>query len=272
MRNNVEAFSQESLQDYLECPRRFQLRYLLGIRDPAPLAEPPADADRALARGVAFHRLVRQHCLGLPPERITATIDDAELMRWWQAYLTHHPVDLRLPHFPEINLSATLNGHRLLARYDLLVVAEDRVIIFDWKTSAQRPPDHALRRRMQTIVYPYVLVRAGAAFHQGIPLRPEQIEMRYWFAQFPDQPAIFSYSAAQMEEDERFLAALIDEIDSRDPASSWPLTDEIKRCSWCAYRALCDRGEAGMVEEMETEAWEEDLSLSWDQVAEIDLY
>ncbi|MCP4541151.1 MAG: PD-(D/E)XK nuclease family protein, partial [Chloroflexi bacterium] len=58
-------FSQASLQDYVDCPRRFQLRYVLRVAWPAPEAEPVLENERYLQQGAAFHRLVHQHALGL---------------------------------------------------------------------------------------------------------------------------------------------------------------------------------------------------------------
>ena len=41
------AFSQSSLQDYMDCPRRFQLRYLDRLIYPAAESEPAPVADQA---------------------------------------------------------------------------------------------------------------------------------------------------------------------------------------------------------------------------------
>jgi hypothetical protein len=40
-------FSQTSLQDFSDCQRRFQLRYLQEQDWPAPVAEPMAEMERA---------------------------------------------------------------------------------------------------------------------------------------------------------------------------------------------------------------------------------
>ena len=79
-------FSQGSLQDYVDCPRRFQLRYLLRVAWPALEAEPALENERHLRQGAAFHRLVHQHVLGLPPERLSRTVTDEAVRRWWRNY------------------------------------------------------------------------------------------------------------------------------------------------------------------------------------------
>jgi len=65
-------FNQAILQDAVECRRRFQLRYLLELAWPAPVAEPAEEYEAHARAGEAFHRLIHQHQLGLPVERLTA--------------------------------------------------------------------------------------------------------------------------------------------------------------------------------------------------------
>ena len=63
-------FSQGKLQDYVDCPRRFQLRYVLMQPWPALVVEPPDEAELQMRRGSDFHRLAQQQALGLEPERL----------------------------------------------------------------------------------------------------------------------------------------------------------------------------------------------------------
>jgi len=240
-------FSQASLQDAVECRRRFQLRYLLELAWPAPAAE-PADAYEAHVRdGEAFHRLIHQHQLGLPVERLTAQAnaeDEGRLATWWANYLAAAPADLPGQRYPEYSLSAPLAGHRLIAKYDLIAVEPGRrAVIVDWKTSQHRPSSAWLAARLQTRVYRYLLAAAGAALNGGQPLAAEQIEMIYWFAEHPDRPERLRYNRTQYEADGRYLASLIAEIaQARD--DDFPLTDDVTRCRFCSYRSLCDRGVA----------------------------
>ena len=156
-------FSQGSLQDYVDCPRRFQLRYLLRLAWPAVEAEPALENERHLQQGAAFHRLAHQHILGLSPERLSSMVTDEDLSRWWRNYLNSAPADLAGLRYPEVALSAPVSGHRLVAKYDLIVVGPgQRSTILDWKTSRKRPRRKWLAKSLQTRVYPYLLVRAGS--------------------------------------------------------------------------------------------------------------
>jgi len=278
-------FTQGSLQDYADCPRRFQLRYLLGVAWPAVEAEPVLENEEHLRQGVAFHRLVHQHLLGIPRERLSLTVTNEDLRRWWQNYLDKGPADLPASRYPEVVLSAPVSGYRLVAKYDLIAVdsgrpadlAEpsgqglSRAVIVDWKTSLRRPSREWLGHRLQTRVYPYVLMCAGAHLNDGQPLEPKQVEMLYWFANFPTQPEHFAYDASQHEADRAYLASLIEEIESLED-EDFALTTDERHCRFCTYRSFCRRGvRAGMFGEAEDESeWDVDLGLEFEQIAEIE--
>lgn len=267
-------FSQGSLQDYVDCPRRFQLRYVERLAWPAIEAEPALENEHHLQQGAAFHRLIHQHVLGISPERLSSTVIDEDLRRWWHNYLEGRPSDLPPSRYPEVLLSTPVSGYRLVAKYDLVAVnAGYRAIIVDWKTSRKRSQRKWLAERLQTRVYPYLLVQGGSHLNAGQPLRPEQVEMVYWFANFPMAPERFAYDAVQYEVDEVYLTSLIEEIDGMGDRD-FPLTTQERRCRYCRYRSLCQRGiRAGPLDEVEEEAELDDkfgFTFDFEQVAEIE--
>lgn len=240
------VFSQGSLQDYVDCPRRFQLRYRLDQPWPALETQPQLDFEHYQELGQQFHRIVQRHYAGLPADRISAGIEDPVLRQWWQAFLTSPPRDLPQDVVvAEQVLAATLAGYRLMARYDLLALAHDGpAVIVDWKTGRRPMARDRLSTRLQSWVYPFVLVAAGADLGVG-PIVPERVRMVYWFANDPQHPVTLTYSARQHEAHRRYLTALMQEISERTDAV-WPLTPNAQHCRFCTYRSLCDRGvEAG---------------------------
>lgn len=283
-------FSQASLQDYVECRRRFQLRYLLRQAWPALEAEPALENERRLQMGGAFHHLVQQHLLGLPVERLSSMVaarKDAgeEVKRWWSNYLQfgqdlaglREAPDLQV--YPETGLSAPFQNYGLVAKYDLIAITtEGRAIIFDWKTSRKRPGRKRLASRLQTRLYPYLLVRAGAHLNRGTDFQPDQIEMIYWYPEFPNEPERFPYSVAGYQEDGDYLASLVAEIEGLQE-DEYYLTTHVERCRFCTYRSLCERGvKAGTLEEMEArldydedgEGLSADFDLDFEQIAEVE--
>jgi hypothetical protein len=175
----------------------------------------------------------------------------------------------------------------------------EKAIILEWKTSRKRPQRKWLAKRLQTRVYPYLLVRAGAHLLEigdwGLEIgdwgafQPERVEMIYWFANFPKDPIRLPYNAAQCEADGDYLASLIEEIKelALSPVLSpveglpkglgddaFPLTTQERHCRYCPYRSLCQRGvRAGSFDEMEDEPKRGDdfeIALDFEQIAEIE--
>jgi CRISPR/Cas system-associated exonuclease Cas4 (RecB family) len=281
-------FSQGSLQDYVDCPRRFQLRYVLQLAWPAQEVEPALENELHMRQGAAFHRLVHRYALGIPAEDLSRAIQEPDLRRWWHNYLERGPQELPETHYPEVLLSAPLGDYRLVARYDLVAVdAGQRVVILDWKTSRKRTKREVLAERLQTKVYPYLLVRAGVHLNGDQTIAPEQVEMIYWFADYPEEPARFGYDTAQYEAEEAYLTSLVEEIAELALSLSnglgdedFPLTVQERRCKFCPYRSLCQRGvRAGTLDEVLDEALDAiiedeadasgDFDIDFEQIAEI---
>ena len=279
-------FSQSSLQDYSDCRRRFQLRYLYRFAWPAAESEPAMENERFIQRGAFFHRLAQQYFVGVPVERLSASVHEDELRLWWQNFLDFcaqpngwiHAALAKPRHSgearslqPEISLSAALGNYRLAAKYDLIVSTGDGGFkIYDWKTSTRSPQRKWLIERMQTRVYPYLLVRAGSVLNQGAPVDPAGVEMIYWYAASPDQPIHFPYSAAQYEQDHSFLLDWVEEIAALAP-EQYPRTSDERRCAYCAYRSLCERGaQAGWLDEGIDDRDSDDVLIDFEQIAEIE--
>ena len=100
--------------------------------------------------------------------------------------------------------------------------------------------------------------------------------MVYWFAVDPGHPEILLYDANQWDVDGRYLAGLAADI-AASGDDDFPKTDDVRRCRFCAYRSLCNRGvEAGMLSEDGAEEMDEpepefdwERGLDFEQIAEI---
>lgn len=271
-------FSQSSLQDYLECPRRFELRYLKRLQWPAIKSEPVLEHERRILLGERFHHTVHQSILGVPPEMLEASLDEPELAAWWGHFVRSALVEsLPEKRLPEKTVTAFWEGFHFIAKYDLLAIEPGkRAVIVDWKTSVKRQPSALLQNSVQSRLYPFLLVLAGGFLNDGQPVEPEQVEMIYWFANFPEQPEHFRYSEERYQADREFLRSVTGQI-AQTPEGMFLLTDDVRKCRFCNYRSLCDRGEkAGSLAEL---AEEEDESgpdagrgiddIDFDQIGEI---
>ncbi|HNR00966.1 MAG TPA: PD-(D/E)XK nuclease family protein [Anaerolineaceae bacterium] len=235
------SFSQYNLQDYVDCKFRFLLKHIHQLAWPAIESEPLLLQEARMELGQQFHRLIQQYFIGVEPGVLSNSIQTSELADWWQAFLS-----LKINEQPgttqaEKMLSVSLNGHRLVAKFDLLLQrSSSSYTIYDWKTSTQAPSIRHLQGRLQSRVYPLVLwlsVTNSVTPPQNLP----EIEMVYWFPAFPEVSLRFEYTHSNYEQDLDYLTHLIDEIQEMKE-EDFTRTTDVKRCAYCQYRSLCDRG------------------------------
>jgi hypothetical protein len=251
-------YSAHSLQAYVDCPRQFELNYLDQLKWPAVEQEPLLESERHMADGRRFHEMVHRDTLGLTI--VTPTEAGSEdVARWWENYLAQRPARSPGRRFAEKRLVGSVMGQTLVAMCDLVVMDEDseggrcKARIYDWKTWRRRHSREWLLSRLQTRVYPYLLVQSGAALK--VDLEPDDVEMVYWYAEYPeDGGERFAYSEMQYAEDESYLSGLIEEITGRQ-SEGFELTTDERRCTYCVYRSFCGRGDvAGQADDGEDES------------------
>lgn len=262
------VFSQSALEAYRDCPRRFQLRFLNQLQWPGLETEDALEHEAQMERGEEFHKLLHMHALGVSSMAIEGTIRDVEIRSWWEKYLGWQKENLPGPRWAEINLTMPIGQSLLTAKYDVIAKrANGGFLIVDWK-SGRVEAKSRLARRLQTSVYPLVLARAGESLNNGVPIPPEQIQMIYWFAQ-TGETVEFDTSSEQIAETETRLIATVDEIAAR---FEFPMTNDERRCRFCVYRSLCERGrEAAAMDESSDNEVDDDESpdINLDDIDEI---
>ena len=262
------TFSQSSLQDYSDCERRFFLRYIEKLTWPAVESEPVLENELRQMEGQIFHRLVQQHWLGLPVDRLTRMANTPTLSQWWDNFLNYN-FDLGLYKvFPELNLNSQVGKHRLTAKYDLVAIGDGKLLIFDWKTYNKKPREEWMAITYQTRVYRSLLVQAGGHLISNGSVKPEMVEMVYWLANFPTQPIRFPYNTSQSNRDWQHLDVMISRIDAQE---EFPMTADDNKCKYCPYRSYCDRGISAAKYDDEYEPLLEMSDITLDNIPEIEI-
>lgn len=270
-------FTQGNLQDYVDCPYRFMMRYVRKVKWPAPVVGDMIEFEKRGQTGARFHRLLQQYLVGLPEARLTefaAADPNPQLNQWWENFLDHIPNLLTGEINVESVFSTNLKGQRLVAKYDLVMVDEDHEItIFDWKTSERQIRKEWLADRVQTHLYRYILVHAGEILTPGKMIKPEQVRMHYWFAPNPGAFVTFPYSETAYQKDQDFFTGLISEILTTEEDQFFR-TDDTRHCRYCVYRSHCDRGiEAGDLSDFDDFGMDfdaPDQGLEFDEIQEIE--
>lgn len=238
-------FTQQNLQNFKDCSYRFYLKEILKLEWPAVDSEPIRDQEELMKLGTRFHLLCQQFFSGIPVDVLTDQITQSDLSMWW-----HNFLQLGIPYSQKYNkaekmISIPFLGYRLGAKYDLLAFGEDdRIQIYDWKTSHHQPKRQTQLARMQSKVYPLVIALSDPSINK----KPESIDMIYWYPEFPGTPIQFTYSQPQMDQDLTELELVVKEILDMDESGFTKTIDE-KTCKFCRYRSLCDRGTTAGVQE-----------------------
>ncbi len=252
-------FSQNNLQNYVDCKRRFFFKEIMQLQWPALESEPTRVQEERTALGAEFHLICNQYFCGVPETEIRESIESPEILFWWNAF-----VGLGLqpaPHLqPEKAITVPFLNYRLTVHYDLLITNQNnRFLIYDWKTNLIQPQRAPLGKRMQTLIYPMVL-QIFCETSDSKNTKPENIEMIYWYPAFPEHPIKFGYDQITYLRQKSELELLISEI-MQNEKEDFSLTEKLTHCKFCQYRSFCNRGEkAGVFSEESNDFSITDLS------------
>ena len=241
-------YSQLALSIYQSCQLRFRRRYLDGLYWPRPISE-------QVELGRDFHLVSNRYFASGQQERY-----GGDLGVWLEALYRFRPLAPGLVFLPEQELRLKDGPVRLVAKYDLVVLAPGRVVIYDWKTDRRRLSGKSCENTLQTLVYRYLMVRAGDGYW-GRPITPADVAMIYWNPRYPEGAVTLQYDERRFRQDEEWLREAIAEIDGKD-RDGFPATTDERVCQACEYSPIC-RG-ASSVEPEEDDY--DDLSLSWDDI------
>ena len=168
---------------------------------------------------------------------------------------------------PEFKVVVPFEGFSLIGQFDLLVRTPDhQMVIYDWKTTSAKPNILAMRRGIQSRLYPLLISIVGQENVSKYSCTPDEIIMVYWFPDYPENTININYSNFQFQEDTAYFKSLLNEIVATE-RGNYLMTPDEKHCLYCQYRSLCNRGESSGYWKQD----EESTYLDLDSSVEIDL-
>jgi CRISPR/Cas system-associated exonuclease Cas4 (RecB family) len=230
------------LETFVICQRRFQLRYLESVPWPITSHKPAPEEARRL--GEKFHQMLHRHFLGLQ-KPVTADLEP-ELARWWRAFLGWEPSLPAGGRLPEFTLTVPVGSHFISGRMDLVVITNDSIHIYDWKTGMRVSPKEQLWTDMQTRLYLTLAVEGAEAI--GSSVDPDEVSLTYWYSTKRPTAVTLDYDDERHRQFWQGFREVVDQIDSMLSVSGkWTLTEDLLHCRRCAYQIICER-EAGSPE------------------------
>jgi CRISPR/Cas system-associated exonuclease Cas4 (RecB family) len=267
--------NQSNLQDFLDCPRRFQLKVIDGLSWPAAFSEPIEKFEKATQLGNKFHLICQQFFSGVEPVLLENSIADPELQVMWDNFLPYGESLLQYRLYPEPLLRISFQDHKLIAKFDLIVkINSEQYLIIDWKTAANKSPRAQLEKRLQTHLYPFIFSQAGSDLFPEISILPEFIELHYWYPLTSEHEEVFPYSDEKHAKVKLDLEQIINKINSSiSEGTEFHLTDDKTACQYCVFRSICTRGSKAGLFENSPSIEQEDLTnvqFDMDQVSEVE--
>jgi len=252
-------FSQYALATYDTCALKFRFRYIDGLYWPSTWAGDPEQLE-AIEQGELFHLAARRYYSGIPVGHLEEPVKS-----WFQELKRFRPRDSRAVFLPEQEIRMDTDGLKLLVKLDLLMVLPDgRGVIYDWKTTPHRPKASFFARSLQTIVYRYVLRRAGSKYSPKGGFSSRDISVIYWNPRYPAEVDPLGYSEEDFQRDEKILRQMIGEIKAK-PYEEFYATSDIKKCAYCVYAPICH---GTRVNYRQLEELEDELDLDWESIDE----
>lgn len=217
-------YTQSSLRDFLTCPYKYKLKYIDGIywfQD---------EVQNSFDLGSDFHTIAERYFLGLD----NSYIEDENMKLWMNELKKHFLKKSRILYLPEYEIRYSELGLNMLARYDLLILEEDRISILDWKTNQKEIDPKEKTSDIQTKVYTYLLANSLPLFKEH-KYSLESIRMIYWQPNYPDNKIEINYSFGRNLEYKKFFKDLTERIEKSD------FPKNLKNCSFCEFNVFCNK-------------------------------
>ncbi len=260
-------FTQQSLSTFDHCPLKFRKRYLENLKwDNFP----EESIKKRLERGNDFHLLAHRYFMGVPTGLEDGNGEYGELKDWIENLESCFPKEPFHVYLPEYKLRMVSERLKLEANFDLVIIKEGAVEIWDWKTNGGKSLRNNSRTEkryaesLQTIVYMFVL-KEQISRMTGKPAECEHITMHYWQPEPPHLLAVIRYSRELHEKFREILEEKTDRILKYDYAC-FDKALYSKHCRYCEFNWFCnnDRVDLKLLEE-DDELLE---GLEWDSVEE----
>lgn len=243
MHKNLEKFkySQNSINTYKSCPLKFKYKYIEKINWKHDDLE-SRQYYESLKTGTEFHLLCERYFSNIPLGINSNT--NLNFIRWIEKVKKLVPILHENIYLPEYEVRYNLNGNIIIAKYDLLIIKEDSIEIWDWKTENKKIDYKNVESRMQTIVY-MLLAKEVVTKLFNLSIEFKNIKMKYYQPEFDEEEITILYSEENYNQSRNKIISYIDTInytkyDENQENCKYELVKNKKHCIYCEFNKLCN--------------------------------
>ena len=232
---NNFIYSQNSINTYKSCPLKFKYKYIDKInwrQDDIGSRE----YYESLVVGSEFHLLCERYFSKIPLGINENT--NPKFIKWIDKIRKLLPMCSESRHMiylPEYEIRYSIDGNVITAKYDLIIIKDNAIEIWDWKTENKKVDYKNAQNRIQTIVY-MLLAKEVIPKLYNIDVDFKNISMKYYQPEFEDEPITISYSE---EIHNSYKNRIIDYI-NRIKESKYLTSKNTNHCKYCEFNKLCN--------------------------------
>ncbi|WP_027702543.1 PD-(D/E)XK nuclease family protein [Metaclostridioides mangenotii] len=217
MNRKLENFnySQNSINTYKSCPVKFKYKYIDKINWMKDDIESRGYYN-SLKTGLDFHLLCERYFNSIPVGIDMISDDDRnKFTKWLERVKRDIPIEQNKKYLTEYGIALNLNGNKIQAMYDLIVVGEDSIEIWDWKTETRKINYKNVESRIQTIVYMFLAKEVIPKLF-GIEVDFENVKMTYYQPGFEDTKISILYDKEKHKTFKNYIVKYVDMIKRTD--------------------------------------------------------
>ncbi|MDR0879481.1 MAG: PD-(D/E)XK nuclease family protein [Clostridioides sp.] len=232
-------YSQNSINTYKSCPQKFKYKYVDKVNWMKDDVE-NREYYEGLDTGVDFHLLCERYFRGLSIETDLSENPNGEIfLKWLDKVKLVISIEGEKTYYPEYGVELRIDGKKIQAKYDLLIVGKDSIEIWDWKTENRKLNYKNIENRMQTIVYLYLVGEAVLKiFENGVGF--DKISMNYFQPGFDEGIISINYSEEKHRKNGEILKDYMKSIENSDFKLGF-IPRNKKHCKFCEFDKVCNR-------------------------------
>lgn len=230
-------FSQNALNTFRSCPKKFGYKYIQGLNWKK---EDDEEYYRSMKYGLEFHLMCERYFSGIPVGKFIGNKEYEKFDQWLEKVKKAVPIYEDREYLPEYGLSIKIDEEsRLTAKYDLAVIYIENgqlsIDIWDWKTENRKLKYNDLEKRMQSIVYMAVAYEVIPKIY-GNGKEKARVRMYYYQPEYYSEPIELTYSKEKFENDKIKIEGIIKEIKKSNFEDK-----NLRSCKYCEFNMLCNR-------------------------------
>lgn len=239
---NDFTYSQNSINTYKSCPLKFKFKYIDKInwrQDDIGSRE----YYESLVTGSEFHLLCERYFSNIPLGINENT--NPKYIKWMEKIKRLLPLpnetlgrgdEAPSPiYLPEYEIRYTIDNNTITAKYDLVIIKDNTIEIWDWKTENKKVDYNNAQNRIQTIVYMFLAKEVIPKLY-NIDTKFENVSMKYYQPEHEEEPVTISYSE---EMHKSYKRRIVDYIKMMKQEKYYEVKNT-NHCKYCEFNKLCN--------------------------------